>query len=204
MNATVDFYFDVVCPYAYLAHTQVERLCETHGAELRWRPILLGGLFRTIGAGDGPMPGMAESKARLNLLDMQRWADLWEVPFSMPESHPNRTVLAMRCVLASGDVPRAAKALYRAYWERGLDCSDPAVVEASLSDAGFDGAALTAQAEQPETKQALRDAVDEAARVGAFGVPTFVITRPDREPTLVWGQDRLDFVAKAIEGTLEP
>jgi len=48
--ATVAFYFDVVCPYAYLAHTQIEQLCERIGADLQWQPILLGGLFKTIGA----------------------------------------------------------------------------------------------------------------------------------------------------------
>lgn len=204
MNATVDFYFDVVCPYAYLAHGQIEGLCERHGATLRWRPILLGGLFRTVGAGDGPMPAMAASKARLNELDMRRWADLWRVPFTMPAGHPNRTVLAMRCVLASDDVPRAAKALFAAYWGEGRDCSKPEVVRQALDGAGLNGVALLAAAERPATKQALRDAVDEAAAVGAFGVPTFLVRRPDGEPALVWGQDRLDFVGAAIDGTLAP
>ena len=122
--STVDFYFDVVCPYAYLAHTQVEAVCERAGAKLRWVPILLGGLFREVGAGEGPMSTMAEAKARLNVLDMQRWAEHWSVPLTLPEAHPRRTVLAMRAIIASGDVPRAASALFRRYWRDGLDVAD--------------------------------------------------------------------------------
>lgn len=200
MSARVDFYFDVVCPYAYLAHTQIERICE--GAELRWKPILLGGLFRVIGAGDGPAPTMPAAKARLNLLDMQRWADRWAVALTMPAGHPRRTVLAMRAILASGDVPRAAKELFRRYWRDGLDVADEGVVTDALDAAGFDGAAVVARAQTQETKDALRAAVDEAAEAGAFGVPTFVVHRADRDPELIWGQDRLGFVRAAIEGRL--
>jgi 2-hydroxychromene-2-carboxylate isomerase len=200
MSAKVDFYFDVVCPYAYLAHTQVERVCA--GAELVWKPILLGGLFRVIGAGDGPMPGMPATKARLNLLDMHRWAARDNVPLNMPNAHPRRTVLAMRAILASGDVPRAAKELFRRYWRDGLDVSNPDVVADALDSAGFDGRAVVDRAEDPEIKRALRDAVDEAAAAGAFGVPTFVVHRPGADPELIWGQDRLHFVTAAIEGRL--
>lgn len=200
MSARVDFYFDVVCPYAYLAHTQIERVAE--GADLVYKPILLGGLFRVIGAGDGPMPGMAASKARLNLIDMHRWADRFQVPLRMPNAHPRRTVLAMRAILASGDVPRAAKELFRRYWRDGLDLANEEVVADALDSAGFDGRAVVARAGEPSIKDALRAAVDEAAEAGAFGVPTFVIHREGATPALVWGQDRLHFVSAAIEGRL--
>ena len=69
----VELYYDFSCPYAYLANTQVEALCERTGAELVWRPMLLGGVFRAIGRADGPV--LSPAKARLNVLDMHRWAD---------------------------------------------------------------------------------------------------------------------------------
>lgn len=198
----VDFYFDVVCPYAYLAHTQIADVCQRNGAELRWVPILLGGLFREIGAGDGPMPGMSDAKARLNELDMKRWAEHWDVPLVMPEAHPRRTVLAMRAIIATGDVPRAATAMFRRYWRDGLDVSKKAVVRDTLDAEGFDGAELIVRAEDAATKQALRDNTDEAASVGAFGVPTFVVHRQGSEPALIWGQDRLHFIKYAVRGEL--
>lgn len=201
---TVEFWFDITCPYAYLAHTQIASLCAEHGAELAWKPMLLGGLFRAIGAGEGPMPTMAKSKARMNDLDMRRWAAHWGVPFAMPDGHPNRSVTALRCILASSDVPRAAKALYAAYWRDARDISDDEVVQRSLDKAGFDGAALLRSAQDPAIKRALREATETAVALGAFGAPTFVIRRDDAEPVLIWGQDRLAFVADAIHGRITP
>jgi 2-hydroxychromene-2-carboxylate isomerase len=198
-SSSVLFYYDVVCPYAYLAHTQIEALCTKHGAELSWKPILLGGLFRLVGAGDGPMASMAEARARLNLLDMQRWAQHWQQPLVMPEGHPRRSVLALRAILASDDRVRASKALFRSYWVDGRDIADPQVVGGSLAAAGFDGEALVAAASQQSIKDELRARTDEAAETGLFGVPSFVVQRPGAEAQMFWGQDRLDFVGKALQ-----
>ncbi len=197
MSCRVDFHFDVVCPYAYLAHTQIEALCQRVAAELRWRPLLLGGVFQSIGAGNGPLAGMAAAKAAMNLRDMYRWAEHWGVPLSMPSGHPNRTVLAMRAIVAADDVARAAKALFVRYWRDGLDVSDPEVVRDALDAAGLPGEQLVSAADTPACKQALRDASDDAVRAGIFGVPSFVVHRDGREPELIWGQDRLHFVEKA-------
>jgi len=53
---TLAFYYDISCPYAYLASRQIETLAAHHGATLEWRPILLGGVFKALGSGDGPWP----------------------------------------------------------------------------------------------------------------------------------------------------
>src|SRR5688572_5954777 len=89
---TVEFFFDYSCPYAYLASTQIEALCARVGAALRFRPMLLGGVFRAVGAAQNQAGAMNPEKARHNLADMRRWASLWQVPLSMPEGHPMRTV----------------------------------------------------------------------------------------------------------------
>src|SRR5690606_1017630 len=91
-----DFYYDVVCPYAYLASTQVPALEARCGVSLTFRPMLLGGVFRAIGSADRPGDRMSPGKARHNFLDMRRWADHFGVALSMPAEHPRRTVLAMR------------------------------------------------------------------------------------------------------------
>ncbi len=204
----VAFYFDVVCPYAYLAHTQIEAVCKRAGVTLTWVPILLGGLFRDVRDGDGDtrpsadMPAMGEAKSRLNLLDMQRWSEHWEVPLSLPDAHPRRTVLAMRAIIASGDVPRAASALFRRYWRDGLDIADETVVRDTLDAEGFAGAEVVAVAGEAATKHALRDNTDAAVKAGAFGVPTFVVQREGSAPALIWGQDRMHFIAVAARGEL--
>lgn len=196
----VDFFYDFACPYAYLGHTQIEGSCARTGAELVWRPFLLGGVFRAIGAPDSPMTTMSPAKLRHNTLDMFRWADHFGVPLRMPETHPNRTLLALRAALASEDLPRASKALFAAYWVEGLDVSLPEVVAEALSGAGFDGKALVGRAEDPAIKEELKRRTDEAARAGVFGAPTFVVHVPGAEPELFWGQDRLHFVERALGG----
>ncbi len=200
MRPRVDFYFDVACPYAYLAHTQIEAICARHGADLAWKPILLGGLFRSVRGDDGPMPTMAPERAAMNLRDMHRWAEAWGVPLVMPAGHPRRTVLAMRAILAARDPVAAAKALFRAYWVDGRDVTQPDEVRAALDATGPDGAAAVKKTGEQAIKDELQVRTDEAAAAGAFGVPTFVIHRDGREPELHWGQDRLDFVEDALRG----
>jgi 2-hydroxychromene-2-carboxylate isomerase len=135
----------------------------------------------------------------MNGLDMQRWAEHWGVPFQMPKTHPNRTVTALRAALASGDIPRASHALFRAYWQEGKDVSDPDVVARALDAAGFEGDALVARANDASVKDELRARTDEAIARGVFGAPaTFV------NGELFWGQDRLGFVERALGVTPEP
>ena len=187
----LEFHYDFSCPYAYLASTQVRALAERAGAELLYKPFLLGGVFKAL---ENPgMSAMSPARARLNGLDMQRWAEHWDVPFCMPPGHPNRTVLALRAALASADLPRASHALFEAYWAEGRDVSDPDVVAGALGRAGFDGRALVQRANDEAIKQELFARTDEAVQRGVFGAPTFFVAGER-----LWGQDRLDFVARAL------
>jgi 2-hydroxychromene-2-carboxylate isomerase len=196
----VELYYDYSCPYAYLASTQIEALCARTGAELVWRPMLLGGVFRALGSPDTPV--LAPAKARLNFLDMHRWADWWGVPFAMPPHHPNRTVLGLRATLAAAPdgVARATHALFRAYWAQGRDVSLPEVVRETLDEAGLDGASLVRRADEQAIKDDLRARTDEAVARGVFGAPTMFVT-VDGKTDAVWGQDRLHFVEKMLGGT---
>jgi 2-hydroxychromene-2-carboxylate isomerase len=201
-QTSVDFYFDVVCPYAYLASTRVREVAEASRLTLRWVPILLGGLFREIGAGEGPMATMPASKKILNRLDIERWAEHLEVPLRVPDAHPRRTVLAMRSIVASGDVPRAAGALFRRYWRDGLDIENADVVRDALDAEGLDGASILVAANEAEAKATLRTNTDAAVAVGLFGVPSFIVHHPSRKPALIWGQDRMHFIGPAASGEL--
>ncbi|MFO0549705.1 MAG: 2-hydroxychromene-2-carboxylate isomerase [Polyangiaceae bacterium] len=192
MSSTIDFYFDLVCPYAYLASLSVDAMAARAGASLRYKPVLLGGVFRAIGAADNPARLMPEPKQRYGAVDLARWAERAGVALRFPENHPRRTVLALRALLATGEIERATRVLYAAYWQRGEDLEDPTVVRAALDGAGLDGAAAVERAGSPEIKQALIGRTDEAVKAGVFGVPAFVVNGQ-----LFWGQDRMDFVELA-------
>jgi 2-hydroxychromene-2-carboxylate isomerase len=196
----LELWFDFSCPYAYLASRQAKRL----GVDIDWRPMLLGGVFRGIGAGDGPMATLSPQKQAHNFHDMHRWADLFGEPFRMPAAHPMRTVQALRTLLALPRTwwPVAIEALFAAYWQRGEDVTRPDVIGQALRGAGVADDAVTvaaARADDAEIKDELRRRTDEAISLGIFGAPAW-IRRDHGEPLLIWGQDRMAWVEAMIAG----
>lgn len=195
---TVTFYFDYASPFSYLASTQIERIAGERGARVDWRPILVGGLFRKVGTANVPLLAMSEPRRRYQMRDLRHWADHWGVPLAWPSRFPMNTVAALRLTLAADVPPALAHALYRAYWAEDRDLADPAVLADCARSLGLDGEALLARTADPAVKQRLHDLTDEAERAGAFGVPTFAVGGE-----LFWGQDRLGFVAAALENLPE-
>jgi 2-hydroxychromene-2-carboxylate isomerase len=192
----LDFWFDYSCPYAYLGSTQVEALARRTGASLTFCPMLLGGVFRAVGAPQNMMDVLSPPKALHNLNDMHRWADVFGVPLTVPSGHPFRTVEALRATLVTRCDPAVIHGFYRAYWVEGQKPSEPSTLRAVLSSAGHDADAVMARLQDAEIKEDLRRRTEEAVMLGIFGAPTFVVNRT----ALYWGQDRIDFVARALAG----
>jgi 2-hydroxychromene-2-carboxylate isomerase len=190
-----DFWFDYSCPYAYLASTQVASLAARTGAELRYKPMLLGGVFRAVGTPQRLFAELSPQKAKHNALDLQRWADLFGVALTMPTGHPLRTVEALRATLLArvdGEIdPRVVDGFYRAYWIDGRGPSEDATMRDVLGAAGHDAGALIARLD--EKKDDLRVRTDEAIALGIFGAPAFVV-----DGEMYWGQDRIAFVEEAL------
>ncbi|MFN0249085.1 MAG: 2-hydroxychromene-2-carboxylate isomerase [Kofleriaceae bacterium] len=199
----LELWFDFSCPYAYLASQQASRLA-ARGVEIDWRPMLLGGVFRGIGAGDGPMATLSAPKARHNAADMHRWAEVIGAPFRLPDTHPMRTVRALRVLLGlpHREWPAAIHALYATYWQRAEDITHDAVIRAALATAGIDtniidGAFATADSDA--IKNELRARTDEAIALGVFGAPAWIVRR-ESAPLLIWGQDRITWVEAVLAG----
>ena len=204
----VEFWFDFSCPYAYLAAQRIEEICARHNAPLSFHPMLLGGVFRSIGAGEGPMATLSASKATSNAKDMVRWATLFDVPFAMPAKHPMRTVRALRTLLGlpAANWRDAIFALYAAYWQRSQDVTSDAVIKSALVSAGIDAAAVDAAlagADSDAIKDELRRRTDAAVALGVFGAPAMIVRRRghvDQQPILLWGQDRLNWLDAILNG----
>jgi 2-hydroxychromene-2-carboxylate isomerase len=191
--ATLEFFYDFVSPYSYLASTRVEALAARTGATLRWRPFLLGGVFKATG---NHAPLDVPAKGRHMWLDLERWARRLGVGLQRPEPFPFASILALRTALAAeaaGSLVPYTHAVYRAAWVDGRDVASPEVLAAVASEAGLDGAALVAAA--PGYKEALMKQTQAAVDRGAFGAPACFVGE-----ALFIGNDRLEFVEEALRG----
>ncbi len=191
MRPVLEFFYDFVSPYSYLASTRVEALAARTGAELRWRPFLLGGVFKATG---NHAPIELPAKGRYMWTDLRRWAERYGVPLVAATPFPFSSMLPLRAALAAeplGKLPAFTHALYRVAWGEGRDPGSPEVVAAVAASVGLDGAALVAAA--PSFKEALIRQTQEAVDRGSFGAPTLLVG-----DELFVGNDRLDFVEEAL------
>jgi 2-hydroxychromene-2-carboxylate isomerase len=192
---TIEFYFDLGSPAAYLAWTQMPRLAADTGAAIEYRPMLLGGVFQATG---NKSPMEVPAKGRYVMGELQRYAERYQVPFSQNPFFPINTLTLMR--MATGvqihEPARFASVvdtLYRAIWVEGKNMNDAATVAAVLDAAGFNAAALAARAADSQVKDRLKAVTQEAVARGVFGAPTFFVNGQ-----MYWGQDRLDSVRQAL------
>jgi 2-hydroxychromene-2-carboxylate isomerase len=190
MAKHLDFWFDYSCPFAYLGSTQVAALAKRMGAELTYKPMLLGGVFQARGTPQRLFESHVAPKAHHNALDMQRWAEVYGVSLDMPSGHPMRTVEALRATLVTGNDPKVIDGFYRAYWVEGRAPSEPDTLRDVLHAAGHDPASVLARIAEASVKDELRARTDEAVALGIFGAPTYVV-----DGKLYWGQDRAHFAA---------
>jgi 2-hydroxychromene-2-carboxylate isomerase len=195
----LELWFDFSCPYAYLASRKAPAIAAAAGVPLSWKPMLLGGVFRGIGAGAGPLATLGPAKAANNVREMRRWAEILGVPLNIPAAHPMRTVKALRTLLALPETrwSTAIDALYAAYWQRGDDITRDDVILSALA-AIPEAASALARADDDAIKAELHARTDEAIALGIFGAPAWVIRR--REPILIWGQDRMPWVDAVLAG----
>lgn len=200
----LEYYFDFTCPFAYLGSVEVEAVARRTGADLAWRPMLLGGVLRANNS-EASLAGVPMARRADSAADMRRWAELFGMPLVMPPGHPQRSVRALRTILAVDEArwPALIHALYRSYWELGETIEDSAVLLRALAAAGLDGPAADAalaRAEEQAVKDELRRRTDEAIARGVFGAPTLFAHGDDGSEQMFWGQDRLGMAEAALRG----
>lgn len=192
--ARVEFFFDCSSPWTYLAFERIEGVCAEAGAELVWRPILVGGVFNAVNPSvyeqrAKPVP----AKARYYAKDLRDWTRYQGLRIGQPAVFPVNSVRAMRAAyvaLDEGRLPEWARAVFEAYWGDLRDISQPEVLHELATRVGLDADALMRRIEEPATKVRLREATDELIERGGFGSPTMFVDGDD----MYFGNDRLELL----------
>jgi 2-hydroxychromene-2-carboxylate isomerase len=195
MPAQIDFYFDFVSPYSYLANTILPRLAAQHAASISYRPVGLLDLMKIVG--NRPTSIECQNKSVYVMGDLQRWAKSYQVTFAPNPFWQDIDFVELgRGVLAALDEGRGAdyvNAVYPAIWGAPVNLSQRSELIGVLAKAGFDGARLLDRAGSAEYVARLAKSTTAAAERGVFGSPTMFV-----DGEMFFGNDRLDFVAEAL------
>jgi 2-hydroxychromene-2-carboxylate isomerase len=196
--AKLEFFFDCSSPWTYLAFTRVQPLAAESGADLVWRPILVGGVFNQVNGSvyeqrANPVP----AKARYYAKDLRDWARHVGIAIGTPKPFPVNSVKAMRgCFVADehGRLPAFARAVFEAYWGEGRDISQDGELAAIVAAVGLPPEEFFAKIGSPDYKERLRRNTDELIARGGFGSPTLFVGGDD----MYFGNDRLELVREAL------
>lgn len=199
MITTIEFFFDCSSPWTYLGFHNIQPLAADAKVPIRWRPILVGGVFNAVNpsvyaARDHPVP----AKRDYQLKDLQDWARLAGLKIVMPPTvFPVNSVKAMRGCLwadAQGRLLPFATAVFEAYWGRDQDISQDAVLADVCARCGIDAPAFFAGIAQDDIKAQLKANTEELIRRGGFGSPTIFVDGDD----MYFGNDRLPLLREAL------
>ena len=185
----IDWYFDPISPYAYIAHTELPRLAPL--ARIRRRPVLFAGLLsHWENVGPAEVPPKRQWTYRFCA-----WQALQKgIPFRAPASHPFNPLPWLRLATALDGEENAVRRIFEAIWTTGEEAGDPQRARALAMQLGVDPAVL----DDPAVKERLRAETDGAVARGVFGVPSLVI-----DGEVFWGADALDFAhAYLLDPTL--
>ena len=197
MDKLIDYYMTPISPYVYLGHERFVAIARRHGATIAVKPINLGLVFPV--SGGVPLSKRAPQRQAYRLVELTRWSRHLQVPLNLHPAHfPVSADLASRFLLAALERSTDAAldlalAFSRALWTQDRDIADPATVHSLAAASGGDAATLAARAEAPDIAMRYAALTQEAIDRGIFGTPTYVYAGE-----LFWGQDRLDFLDRAL------
>lgn len=198
----IDYYYTMGSPWTYLGHGPFIEMARRAGVKINHKPVDLGAVFEI--SGGLPLPKRAIQRQHYRLYELQRWRAYRDAPLNLqPKFFPVDAGPANRMVLAAQrlgmDADDLAGRLMRAVWAEERNVADRETLGAIAGEAGLDAQRLLQAAEGEETREEYARLTEEAKRREVFGAPTYYYRG---EP--FWGQDRLDFVERALKGETAP
>lgn len=196
---TVDYYMSPMSPWTYLGHARFVDIAKRHGAAINVKPVDFGRIFPV--SGGLPLGKRAPQRQAYRLVELARWRDFLGVPLTIePRYFPYDSNLASRLIIAAdthgpGAAMRLAGALLKACWVEERNMADEAELSTVAREQGLEPRGLLAAAKSDEARARYDQLTDEAIARQVFGAPTYVY-----RDELFWGQDRLDFLERALAG----
>jgi 2-hydroxychromene-2-carboxylate isomerase len=195
----LEFFFDCSSPWTYLAFHRVEEIAAETGAELVWRPILVGGVFNSVNPSvyeqrQNPVP----AKLSYAIKDLQDWARAYGLRIGAPQVFPVNSAKAMRGALVAdecGRLPTYCRRVFESYWGDLEDISQEPVLIQIAEKSGLDRDEYCTKIVAEDYKRKLRANTDELIERGGFGSPTMFVDHSD----MYFGNDRLPLVRAALE-----
>ena len=197
----IEFYFDCSSPWTYLAFVEILPLSQRQNVEIIWKPILVGGVFNSV---NQDVYQFRENPNALKLdysaNDLNLWAKHRDINISKPKIFPVNSVKAMRgCLFAMQQncLPLFAQKVFDAYWGRGLDISDEAIITNIAEEAGLLPQDFKQYIYSQEAKDLLMSNSSQLIEKKGFGSPTFFY-----RDQMFFGNDRLHLLEEVIRKEL--
>lgn len=188
MSKTLEFFYDYVSAYSYLANSQMSKF-----DEVVYRPVFLGAVMQATG---NRPPAQLPAREPYLMKDLERWSKRYGIPFKMNTHFPQNTLGALRIALVAqerGDFGKVHQPLFDAMFVHDREISEQSVLEEILAGAGLPVDEYLQGITDPAIKERLKSNTDEALERGAFGAPTFFVG-----DEMFFGNDRFDFIREAL------
>jgi 2-hydroxychromene-2-carboxylate isomerase len=197
MSRSIDYWFTLASPWAFLGHQAFRDLAKAHGLDVRYKPVQLAEVFPHTGG--LPLPKRHPARQRYRILELQRWREARGIALKLNPKHwplpialPDRTIVAVAESGADpGDYVRRA---FTAIWVEDRDLKEDATLVALLDAAGHDGNAMLAAAKSDAIGAIYAARAQEAVDANVIGSPCYVL-----DGEVFWGQDRLGLLESALK-----
>ena len=191
MSKHIDFYFDFISPYSYLAHKKIINLNQRN--IFNYKAILLGGLHNL---GEVIAPAFNEKKMKNMKNDCILISKKNKIPFKWNEKFPINSLHLMRgfLVIDNNKKNKFIDLCFDAYWKDNLDISIEKNIKKILSDCEIDYDYFKKSIKEQVIKNKLKELTSEAFKLDVFGAPTFLVNNK-----LFWGQDRLEYAIDELK-----
>ncbi|CAM2942687.1 2-hydroxychromene-2-carboxylate isomerase [Cupriavidus taiwanensis] len=198
MSKLVDYYLTPQSPYVYMGHARFSDIAARHGAQVNLKPVDLGKVFSV--SGGLPLAQRPPQRQAYRLVELKRWSEFLNLPLNLeptffPVSGDAASKLIIAAQLAHGTARAMALtgAIGAAVWAQQRNIADAATLAQIADETGLDGAGLLKASEAQSVQAAYAQNTQDAISAGVFGAPWYVY---DGQP--FWGQDRLDFLDRAL------